>query len=74
MKLTLILGVVSSHIVLAVMYYFVFTPLGFVMRSLGKDPLQKNIDKNEKSYWIKRDRESNCKRAIREDVLGKRRR
>ena len=53
MKLTLILGVISSHIVLAVMYYFVFTPLGFVMRSLGKDPLQKNIDKNEKSYWIK---------------------
>ena len=55
MKLAVILGVVSSHIVLAVMYYFVFTPVGLVLRSLGKDPLQKNIDKNIKSYWIKRD-------------------
>jgi hypothetical protein len=61
MKLTLILGVISSHIVLAVMYYFVFTPFGLVMRSLGKDPLQKNIDKNEKSYWIKKDHKAIAK-------------
>ena len=61
MKLALILGVVSSHIVLAVMYYFVFTPVGFVMRSLGKDPLQKKINKNEPSYWIKRDHKAIAK-------------
>lgn len=61
MKLALILGVVSSHIVLAVMYYFVLTPIGLVLRSLGKDPLQKNIDKNERSYWIKRDHKAIAK-------------
>jgi ribose/xylose/arabinose/galactoside ABC-type transport system permease subunit len=58
MKLALLLGVVSSHIVLAIMYYFVFTPIGLFIRAIGRDPLQKRININAKSYWIKRERKS----------------
>lgn len=56
MKLALVLGFVSSHVVLAVMYYFVITPISLLMRALGKDPLQKNIDTAAKSYWMQKER------------------
>jgi len=37
------------------MYYLVVTPIGIVMRMLGKDFLGKRIDKKGKTYWIKRE-------------------
>jgi len=54
MKLALALGFISSHVILALLYYFVFTPIGLVMRLLGKNPLVLHLDKGLKSYWIRK--------------------
>jgi hypothetical protein len=51
--LSLILGFLMSHLILSLMYYLLFTPIGIVMRMLGKDFLSKQFDKNGKTYWIK---------------------
>jgi hypothetical protein len=55
MKLALVLGIISSHVILALLYYVVFTPLGLAMRLLGKNPLVLQPEKGLKSYWITRE-------------------
>jgi len=56
MGISFLMGFFMTHLILALMYYLVFTPLGLVMRSLGKDPLRLKYDQNAKSYWIRRPR------------------
>ena len=55
MTLSLILGFLMSHLILSLMYYLVFTPIGVVMRIFGKDFLHKQFDKNATTYWIKKE-------------------
>jgi hypothetical protein len=55
MKLALGLGFISSHVILAIIYYLVFTPIGFIMRVLAKNPLALRLDKKASSYWIRRE-------------------
>jgi hypothetical protein len=43
-----------NHLILSLMYYLVFTPIGIVMRVFGKDFLHKQFDKNATTYWIKK--------------------
>ena len=45
---TSIIGYVVSHVILALMFFFVITPLGVVLRLMGKDLLQRK----EKTGWI----------------------
>jgi hypothetical protein len=55
MKLALLLGLLSSHVILALLYYLLVTPLGLVMRGLGKNPLTLRPEEQAGSYWMKRD-------------------
>lgn len=48
------IGYVVSHLVLAVIYYLVITPIGLIMRLVGYDPLKRRFDPEAKSYWITR--------------------
>ena len=48
------IGFVVSHLLLAVVFFFVFTPIGFCMRLVGFDPLERKIEKQRTSYWQKR--------------------
>ena len=50
----LLLHKIVSPVVLAIMFFLVFTPTGMIMRALGKDPLRLRLDKNATSYWIER--------------------
>jgi len=45
---------IVSPVVLAILYYGVVTPTGFLMRLAGKDPLRLRFDKAARSYWIER--------------------
>ena len=45
---TSIIGYVVSHIILALIFFFVITPLGIILRLMGKDLLQRK----EKLGWI----------------------
>lgn len=61
MRLSLILGFLMNHLILSLMYYFVISPIGIVMRMFGKDFLRKKYDKNATTYWIKKDRKGYAK-------------
>lgn len=45
------IGFVFSHVILAFVYYLVITPIGLLMRLLGRDPLQRRFDPALKTYW-----------------------
>ena len=55
-KFGMILGAVVAPIVMGVVFFLVVTPIGFIMRIMGKDLLKKKYDKKMKTYWIKRDK------------------
>ena len=53
-KFGIFLGNFIAPIVMGVIYFFVVTPTGLIMKMLGKDLL--NLKKSNKdSYWIKKD-------------------
>jgi len=49
------IGAIVAPIVMSFVYIVAVVPTGLVMKILGKDPLQKKIDKNRDSYWISRE-------------------
>jgi len=48
------LGWLISHVVLALVYYGVFTPIGRIQRLFGRDAMQRRPDPQATSYWQKR--------------------
>jgi hypothetical protein len=61
------IGFVVSHVVLALVYYLVFTPIGLVMRVIGYDPMKRRFDPEAATYWIARDpKASEAKRYFRQ--------
>ncbi len=52
-KLGEVLGKVIAPIVMGFIYFIIITPIGILMRLVGKDLLNIKYNKN-KSYWIKR--------------------
>lgn len=51
------IGWLIAHILLAVVYYGVLTPVGLLLRLAGHDPLQRRPDRQATSYWRPRTRE-----------------
>ena len=52
-KFGIFLGKIISPIIMGIIYFLVVTPIGLIMRLLGKDVL--NLKYNDyKSYWIKK--------------------
>jgi Saxitoxin biosynthesis operon protein SxtJ len=45
------LGIVMSNLLFAAFFYLVITPIGLFMRALGRDPLQKRLDRSRTTYW-----------------------
>ena len=45
------LGWINSRIILGIVFYGMFTPMGLMMKVLGKDPLQKKPDPQATTYW-----------------------
>ena len=60
-KLGEILGKVIAPIVMGFIYFLIITPIGLLVRLLGKDLLSIKLNK-EKSYWIKRSKNINTMR------------
>src|SRR5262245_18164951 len=50
MALGHIMGWINTRIILGVVFYFVVTPIGFIRRLLGKDPMGKEIGNDLNSY------------------------
>jgi hypothetical protein len=50
-KLGLILGTINTYILLFLIYFLIMTPIGLIMRLLGKDTLKLKPQNSGKSYW-----------------------
>jgi hypothetical protein len=60
------IGMVVTEIALAAIYFGVFVPLGLCMRWLGRDPLERGIDRSAKSYWQIKKRPKNAASYLRQ--------
>jgi len=54
-KLGELLGKIIAPIIMAVIYFFILTPLSFIIRIFGRDLLKIKFSKDN-SYWIKREK------------------
>ena len=51
MLLARILGFINTHILLALVFYTLFTVIGLIMRLFRHDPLDRRLKPEQKSYW-----------------------
>ena len=58
-KFGILLGSIVSPIVMGAVFFIVVTPIGLIMRFLGKDLLRINKGKSVSTYWINRDKQKN---------------
>lgn len=56
MKFAFVMGWVNTRLILFILFYLVFTPIGLVMRIFGVDALDRKIDKSRNSYWKKKEK------------------
>ncbi len=56
MSVAVLLGFIVSHVLLTLLFYLAFMPLGLLARCLGKDFLSLRLDSKAGSYWIRRER------------------
>ena len=50
------IGWVNTRILLGIIFYVIFTPIGILSKLLRKDLLDKRLNKDAKSYWNKKDK------------------
>ena len=48
------LGWINTKIILTVMFYTVFTPAAFIMRLIGRDPMNRDSDAGTSTYRVLR--------------------
>ena len=52
-KFGILLGKIVSPIIMGTIFFFVVTPIGFIMKAIGKDLINLKYN-NNKSYWIEK--------------------
>ena len=52
-KFGILLGTIISPIIMGIIFFFVVTPTGLLMKLFKKDPLNRKFN-NKKSYWIEK--------------------
>ncbi|MFH0764738.1 MAG: SxtJ family membrane protein [Candidatus Omnitrophota bacterium] len=63
MTIAVIVGFFMNRLILSILFYTVITPIGIIMRILGKDVLDQRIDKSAPSYWKKRETTTKTKES-----------
>jgi hypothetical protein len=53
--LAIIIGYFISKLIITLMFILFFIPIGLIFRLTGKDLLDKKINKNAASYWLKKE-------------------
>jgi hypothetical protein len=46
------IGFVLSYVIMATLFYVVIAPVGFLLRLVGKDPMDRRFLPDAKTYWI----------------------
>jgi hypothetical protein len=55
MKFGLLLSRIVNPLVIGLLFYTTVTPIGLIMRALGKDLLRLRFEPEAESYWIERE-------------------
>jgi len=55
LKFGLLLHKVMTPLVMGLMFYGVFTPMGLILKAMGKDLLRLKSGENASTYWIERE-------------------
>jgi hypothetical protein len=55
MTLAYPIGWALSHLFLAAVYFLVFLPIGLVLRLLGRDPLERAMNRTAPTRWVARE-------------------
>ena len=66
MRLTVPVGACIQVLLLCLVYYAVLTPVGLLMRVLGRDPMNRRFDANAASYWAPRRHHGDPRRYFRQ--------
>jgi len=45
------IGHINSKIIIALLFFFIFTPIALILKLFGKDLLNKKLDKTAKTYF-----------------------
>jgi Saxitoxin biosynthesis operon protein SxtJ len=56
---SVILGYFVSRILLTIIFFLVITPMGLIFRVIGKDPMERKLDRKAISYWTQKEQEAN---------------
>ena len=54
LKVGLALHAVVQPLTMGLLFFTTVTPLGLVMRAIGRDPLRRRLDPDASTYWIER--------------------
>ena len=49
-----LLGWLNTRILLGLVFFGLFTPMGLVMRALGKDPMRRSLEGSVETYRVRR--------------------
>ena len=52
MKFGAVMGFINTRIIMSVLFFFMFTPIAWLMKALGKDPMKRALEKNASSYRV----------------------
>ena len=66
MTLAYPIGWVVSHLALGIAYYVIITPMGWVMRLAGHDPMDRGFDRQATTYWRAHDPGTSKARYLRQ--------
>ena len=66
MYLTFPIGFTVTIIVLGVTFFDIMTPMGWLMRAAGIDPMRRRLDSDAQSYWIQRNVRNEKSRYFRQ--------
>ena len=55
MRFAALLGWINTRLLLTLFYVLIITPVGMAMRLFRKDLLDRKLDRDAASYWVRRD-------------------
>jgi hypothetical protein len=66
MLISLPIGLVLSELILIVIYFGVFTPVALIFRLIGRDALERKIDRQRASYWTPKQQPAGVESYLRQ--------
>ncbi len=60
------IGWAVSFVLLALVYYVVFTGFGLVFKAFGRDPLGRSFDRHAATYWVPRRQPESIERYFKQ--------